>query len=335
MRNSCTISVWLVLLLVLTSLSIQGAHAKDPSPTSREYKLMLKPEIFNGTDPLPAIQTLWNMSFQPILDTTLDLHSDGKPRYHGSFHLDKERIVRFWDTPAPRPCLLKRHGYIFRERVRIEEGNKKTREVTLKFRSADQYLAATKEMIAKNDKAETKFEEDIGQVIVQVFDEFGVLHRYTDSNPSFKSVYSHSTTHPFGENKTPNTIKDVLNLYPGLSDGLKEESAKVNKDETIVPVSDMEVYEKVYTGPIMDLGKLDATFSLTLWYLKNDQAATHPMIAEISFKYELPNGENTFPRKVAKRAKDVFDTMQTLPAIDPTSSTKTAAVYDHANFCGS
>jgi hypothetical protein len=85
----------------------------------------------------------------------------------------------------------------------------------------------------------------------------------------------------------------------------------------------------------MDLGKLDATFSLTLWYKNNDQAATHPFIAKISFKYELQDGENTFPRKVVKREKDVFDKMQVLPAIDPTGSTKTAAVYDHANFCGS
>jgi hypothetical protein len=334
MRHSCTISSWLVLLLILTLPSIQGAQAKDPTVTSREYKLMLKPEFFSGADPFVAIQTLWSTSLQPILDTTLDLHSNGKPRYHGNFYLEKERMVRFWDTSAPRPCLLKRHGYIFRERVQIEKEGRKDREVTLKFRSADRYLSATKEMLAKHDKAKTKFEEDISQIIVQAIDEFGRLHRYSDRKPSFKSVYSHSTTQPFGENKPLNNVKDMLDLSPGLSGGLKEDAAKFSKDDTIALVSDLEVYEKVYKGPIMDLGKLDATFSLTLWYKNNDQPATHPFIAEISFKYELQDGENTFPRKVVKRAKDLFENMQTLQAIDPTSSTKTEAVYDHANFCG-
>ena len=335
MRYSYHLAILLAFFLVLTSLAIQSSQAKDPTITSREYRLMLKSENFSGADPSVAIQTLWSTHLQPVIDNTLGLRSNNKHRYHGNFQLDKERMVSFWDTPTPRSCLLKRHGYIFRERVRIEEDNEKKREVTLKFRSADRYLSATKEMIAKHDKAETKFEEDISQVIVQVFDENGVLHRYSDSKPSFRSVYSHSTTQPIGVNKTLNNMNDVLDLYPGLRDGLKDEDANVSKDETIVLVSDLEVYEKVYQGPIMDLGKLDAKFSLTLWYFNNDQADTHPLIAEISFKYELQDGENTFPRKVVKRAKDLFEAMQTLRAIDPTSSTKTAAVYDYDNFCGS
>lgn len=66
----------------------------------------------------------------------------------------------------------------FRERVGIKSNKEKKREVTLKFRSADRYLSAAKEMIAKQEKAGTKFEEDIGQVVVQACDENGVLHRY-------------------------------------------------------------------------------------------------------------------------------------------------------------
>ena len=79
------------------------------------------------------------------------------------------RRIRFLDSAEHT---LNGQRYVFRERIDVESME---RQVTLKYRHADRYVASDRDMGAADEgKAETKFEEDV--------------------KPPFVSVFSYSTT---------------------------------------------------------------------------------------------------------------------------------------------
>ncbi|WP_053075769.1 hypothetical protein [Crocosphaera watsonii] len=138
-----------VLSLVLFTTSLANAGTVV---TSREYKLILVPSNFNGSNPDDAVNDYWS---------ELQLLVEGEPiniEMKGSLTLAKNRTVKFYDTPGT--CQLKKKDLVFRERVENEK-----REVVLKFRSPDRYIAAS--LPISGDKP--KFEEASANLFVPSF----------------------------------------------------------------------------------------------------------------------------------------------------------------------
>ncbi len=280
------------LALFFSVLNITSVSADTPpAVSSREYKLMLQPSLFNGNNPVAMINTYWN-DLKTVINTVLSRSTSG------NFMLSHQRIIRFYDTLSS--CLLNRNNLIFRERI---EGDQ--REVTLKYRSPDRFIAAYQDMSAIAGDAETKFEEDL--------------------SAPFISKYSHSTTQNISSSKNLNRMDDPIGLYPGLL------SYQFDDTLPIAIVGNLTITEQVYQGPSIDLGSKNGEFSLTLWYANGNTGA--PVVAEISFKYADANED--YSENVVARAKILFELMQTMDTWQiSTALTKTAYVYGYnPSFC--
>jgi len=166
--------------------------AKRENVTSMEYKVMLRARLFDGDEQRmhSAIDAFWT-------DLTAALAAMDIP-CEGSFtQVKARRLIRFFDTDEHR---INADQYIVREREDLDTGE---REVTLKFRHPDRYVAADRRMDPADARdAKTKFEEDV--------------------KPPFVSVYSFSTTQPLQSGSVLGQVQDVADLFPGLADDLSE-----------------------------------------------------------------------------------------------------------------
>jgi hypothetical protein len=120
---------------------------------SREYKVMLRPNRFRGNEEtlLEAARVLWHdfsttvKKRKTVVDTGGDLT-----------RIATRRLITFYDT---RDRILNEARYIFRERRGLDGSD---RDITLKFRHPDRYVAQDRNMDASaSTEARTKFEEDI------------------------------------------------------------------------------------------------------------------------------------------------------------------------------
>ena len=126
---------------------------------SREYKVMLLPERFAGSESemRAAVARFWT-DVTRVLEP-LDIPSKGS--FDG---VKARRRIRFFDTTANG---FNRQRYLFRERVDVQTGE---RQLTLKYRHPDRYVSSDRNMDASVDKnVETKFEEDVKPPFVSVF----------------------------------------------------------------------------------------------------------------------------------------------------------------------
>lgn len=275
------------------TLPVTGDKDADMSLDSREYKLMLDPKQFAGYDPTPALSSLETDLLDRMVRSGLELETNGTVTA-----LRAERTVKFYDTPGE--CALRERGFIFRERS--SDGD---REVTLKFRSPDRYVAASHDLDASRAAAEHKFEEDI--------------------KPGFRSIFSQSNTAGIGSRKRFDDIGDLADLFEGI------EQADIPNSTPLAVVAGAPMYEYVFGRRIFDLGDLTAEMSVTLWYL--DPADTEPAVAELSFKYE-EDERDLDPESVATGIR-LFERMTSLGRwVADDSPTKTAFVYSiDPTFC--
>src|SRR5262245_37834831 len=122
-----------------------------PKPTvvSREYKVMLRAARFRGDEEAlrRTTRAFWLEFRRAIGPVVID--SDGELD-----SIEKARLILFYDTAGH---LLNENGYIFRERRGEPPGD---REVTLKFRHPDGYVAQDRHVGMGNAGGATKFEED-------------------------------------------------------------------------------------------------------------------------------------------------------------------------------
>ena len=157
-------------ILLLPLSGIAGGIELD----SREYKLMLDPSKFAGTEPRQAVERFMGEQLVPAVRQQWTDHAADELAEKG-LKVGERRVVRFWDSSD---CLLYRHGFAWRGRVDTDANGTETDEVelTLKFRSPDQFLAAGTPLKARqharND--DTKLEEDLGPVAVRSGPEEGV-----------------------------------------------------------------------------------------------------------------------------------------------------------------
>jgi hypothetical protein len=288
-----------------------AATAQEPKLQSREYKLMLDPKRFDRLAPQRVVDQLWTTKLAGIIATHLDKRSDGGTRAKGLFDKTKQRKVVFRDTNET--CLLDRQGYIFREHTRLKDG-KPDREVTLKFRSPDIFLAAAR-MPATGD---SKFEEDITPVVIVSSGKPAVARFATP--PSMRSLFSASETRDVPADVRLTTLADVVRVFPEL--GTRLETAAVAPSEAVRPGRAFN--EMVISGGTVDLGSsLDAEFDVTLWY-DGLPGRGKPETAELSFKYDVKNGRVS--GEAAARALRLFTALQSDLAdwTSPDRETKTS-----------
>jgi len=279
---------WMKAGVLAAAMAMAGwAHADVP--TSREYKVMLNPALF-ANQPKIASNAF-------LADLKAALTSAGFDRtIGGSFAKDKERTVRFYDSPGT--CQLRAQSYSFRERVDSD------RESTLKFRSTSQSAAAAVTIKGTQSGAESKFEMD---------------------KTASVEAYSRSTKQDFSTSKNLNKMKDVTDLYS------KATGLTVTPNDPLVIVGNLSVWEKTYDGPNSDLGQQGADFSVSLWYMnENDNA---PVVAEASFTVEEKDGD--FTNKVTQRSTLIFNTMTQMSSwTSPNAIPKTTWVYQYdPTFC--
>ena len=267
---------------------------KTQPVVSREYKVMLQATKFAGTQKqlLTTARDLWG-DFARAVEPFV-FKADGT--------LDtiaKQRLIVFLDSQAQH---LRAGGYIFRVRRAIDGSQP---EVTLKFRHPDRYVAERRQMKSCRIRTETKFEEDV--------------------KAPFVSLYSFSTRGRIARNGVPATLDDVVNLFPDLPKRL----GKTDERLSISEVNGFTARELVITGPMLKIGttpKVKVECALIVWYDQHG-AADEPVAVEFSYRYG--NAAGQYGGKVARRAFDIFETMQTdlKTWIDPSPRTKTAFVY--------
>ena len=250
--------------------------------TSHEYKIMLKADQFQGDRDalLERVERFWDDFTKAITPIVIDV--DGELN-----EVKKERHIQFYDTDEP--YRLRINHYVFRERIEIENNQRKQREVTLKFRHRDQDIARDRYMgVAADKEGETKFEEDI--------------------KIPFERLYSYSTKQDIGKDKKLNRMDDPVGLYPGLAEKLNQ----YKSDEAIRPVHGNKAHELVIQGdnkPEFRVDRnpnIDCECALIVWYKAGDQM-TNPLLVEFSFKYEERGG---YSGTASQRAEDVFEILQ-------------------------
>ena len=268
----------------------------DLRVVSREYKVILRAARFGGDEGrlLETAGAFWREAGEAF--TGVVVHVGGNLS-----KVQARRLIRFYDTPRRD---LNANAYIFRERAEIDG---KLREVTLKFRHPDRYLAQDRDMSAvAGADARTKFEEDI--------------------KPPFQSLYSHSTTQRIASTKTLDTLKDLDDLYPGTKPTLER-----LKDTPIEVVNGFTAREFVVGGAEMELGKsrnVKAECALIVWYDGGDSSKSEsPVVVEFSFKYG--DARENYGGGSARRAYETFNVLQhgLTDWVDKTSQTKTAFAY--------
>src|SRR5262245_51173452 len=264
---------------------------------SREYKIMLRSKMFTGAEKalLGHAHALWCDVAGKVGPVALGAAGD-------LCRSKTERLISFHDT-AKR--WLNDACYVFRER-RAENGS--GREITLKFRHPDRFLAQAREMRANASDAKTKFEEDI--------------------KAPFVSLYSFSTTVAIDASAAFTKLRDVSRLFPDLTKRLDN----AGDTELLHAVRKFTAREIVIDGATTQIGKtphVDAEWALIVWYNAHGEEGK-PVAVELSYRYGDKDGE--YGGGVTRRAFDVFDTIQSKLKrwVDPNPMTKTAFVFHGA-----
>ena len=269
--------------------------------TSREYKVMLRENRFTGDEAqlLKAAGEFRRDLKKAVKAIVIEVDGD-------LARIKTRRLIRFYDTAGHH---LIEGQYIFRER---HEPITDEREVTLKFRHPDRYLAEDRDMDAApgagdgdGNTARTKFEEDI--------------------KAPFASLYSFSTTLHIPRNKELNKLKDVARMFPGIVNRLNG----FPDGKALVVVDGFTARELVIVGASLQLAKtpnVAAECGLIVWY-DHARSDKKPVVVEFSFRYGDKN-EN-YSGGVVRRAFEAFRTLQAKldKWVDPKKGTKTAYVY--------
>lgn len=282
----------------------------DIKVKSREYKIMLKADRFAGDEErvVETARAFWRDYAKALGPKVLGVLGDLS-------EIRDRRTIRFFDTPNRQ---LNDNAYIVRERAAVDGSS---REITLKFRHVDRYIAADRDMRAvPGSKVKMKFEEDI--------------------KPPFQQLYSFSTSVPVSAEQKLAKVKHVVDIFPGF----KGSFGGFADDQPLAVVQDFTAHELVIGGGSLYLGKrhgVHASCVLVIWH---DHAKTSgnpasgkpdiskqdlgkPAVAEFSFKYG-DRGE-MYGGGTVRRAYDAFLVLQNQMNewIDKDSKTKTAFVY--------
>ncbi|MDY1548513.1 hypothetical protein [Luteibacter sahnii] len=162
----------------------------------------------------------------------------------GNFSAGDRDVLTYVDTP--HTCQLMARGYS----VRVRSGD--DNDIQFKFRHPDEELSYWTDVSGAGKNASTKLETDVTP---------GSL------------VLAHSTSQD--ATTTPGTVAALIKQFPGASALSDISSASLSN------VAGVTITQQEYDGPSADLGKSEADFTLTLWYVNG---ASTPALAELSFR---------------------------------------------------
>jgi hypothetical protein len=288
---------------------------------AREYKLLLKPSWVarEGVERIAA-----EILPERLRKTAENYLAERRfePAWRGdAFELEKKRKLRYWDTENQ---LLSRHDYALRERTEVRDDAKEVerKEVTLKLRTPDLFVAASAALPGARHGARTKLEEDIAPLEVEQYLD-GVKRVVLAERRSIRSRFTLSTTQLVSVQRRLDTLDDGFELYPTLKKNLRMgQPERIGGDTELL--SGRRVREFVHKGPKLALGDgIAAWFCLTFWYFKPDLETLG--VAEVSFKCMLKAG-GSMPVDPARRALALFIGMQNdlAEVVDLEEASKTA-----------
>jgi hypothetical protein len=266
---------------------------------SREYKVMLRPNRFSGEKNalLQASEAFWQDCSQCTAQIVV--------KATGAFKKgDDDRYIAFYDTAGHD---LYKAKYILRQRWDVGDEKRNdvgTKEVTLKFRHQDRYIAQDRVMqVSTAHRARTKFEEDI--------------------KIPFVSVYSFSTTARRCQGVI-NDLRDIGRLFPDIQHRL----GPVPKTPVRI-VNGFTAREVVLTGAAFQIArtpKVEAQCALIVWYDDHGER-NKPVVVEFSYRYG--NKDEIYQGARIRRAFEIFERLQTKLSkwVDSSLPTKTAFVY--------
>lgn len=279
---------------------------------AREFKLLIDPSWLKGAPSRGRANAFFRAHIEPIIAAEL-----GEERKGSRFDEDERRVLRFWDTPDG---LLARQDFTLRERVAAADDKKDRarREMTLKLRTPDLFLAAATRLPGARRDAESKFEEDVAPL--EVAEPSG---RVALADPrSIRSRFALSTKQTVGTRSAFVSLDKAFAHFPTLEENLVAGGVAVPEGPAELTPG-FTVREFVAKGATVDLGKkVTGEFALTIWDFET--GAPRPRIAEISYKCPLPNGR--LSANVARRALRLFLAMQLRlgDLIDLSATSKTA-----------
>jgi hypothetical protein len=265
----------------------------------REYKLLLKPELFHKPH---SFHKFWKIA-----------HHEAKSLGVTLSKMDKEaaphtREVVFYDTPKFK---LYNSGFILRKRTFYHHGVPDTNhELVIKFRHPDRKTAAAVDVRPLLPCIHTiKFKEEI------------LLPK--DNSVGMRTIYSHNC-----ELDTPNIlltqkVELIQNAFPALK------AVEANPKATMEPVHDASMAEYLFNLGELDFGgKLGAKATLAVWRVRTTD---EPLVAEFAFqlKFDRPEAVHRKPRELSES----FYTGLQARASDwiQRGTTKTALVYGLGN----
>jgi hypothetical protein len=239
--------------------------------TSREYKITLNVDekLFQDWD---------RCGFEHLLKIVKFAALQARVKCSGKFKPFNKFIVQYNDTPN---LDLYKNGWIFRKRKYRDEETYPY-EYTLKYRSPDRYLSATKDISPSstfiNNKSMNvyhKFEEDI-------------------TLDPHKSNYSPSTNiyikHSFPFKK----FGTLLSVFPGLK------QLKVGDETPLFGVQGKKVIQEVWKGVTMKLGESDIKLKIVLWWdivpsERKERKTPNLLFGELMFR--LKSSKEKYPKK--------------------------------------
>jgi hypothetical protein len=273
--------------------------------SSREYKFMLKPELFAGDAEAcrAKVASFWKAANGILHDS--GIATSGKL----SAKPDKQRQILFLDTDGLD--LYKKSDLVFRLRRKL--GSDGPWQATLKFRHGDRLMGEAQEFRLHDggdlDEDETfgKFEEDIKAVV-------------SGRTPRFWALFSRSVNADF--DAVPKTIGACLKAYdraPIMTLPLKT---------PVSQVKDLMITEHLFEGASLVLsGNVEAECGLILWW--KEQSPQAPLAVEFSFRFKLKN-----VKAQDEAVRKAWDAMTALCLSEnwafPDGPTKTAIVYGDA-----
>ncbi|MEO8205784.1 MAG: hypothetical protein ABI615_06350 [Chthoniobacterales bacterium] len=261
----------------------------------REYKILLKPELFNSAD---RFEEYWKQikHIAKKLDVGVTTNDNG-------FH----RLVRevlFYDTPDYD---LYNNSFILRKRTFYEDGWPKTdHELTFKFRNTDMdTTAATDIHPLIEGKSDVKFKDEV----LPLKDEIGGM----------RSLYSHNCVLISPNIVLEQGIEDIEKVFPTLK------NIKLARPSPISLVNNMSVEEvQVDVGSFHFGHHYDAKATIAIW---RNRGTEQSLVGEFAFQAKFDR-EDEVHHKAKALSEEFFKAVQTeAPEWVLLGTTKTAKVY--------
>ncbi len=186
---------------------------------SKEYKLMLKVEIFKDKD----------KGIEKVIDIIKSKVKDQKGTFTEEY-IPNDKSKKVWYLDTKNHELYKNNGLL----TRVKENQDKTKyNVEFKIRNSDKSIASSYDLSNPEKSINYQFKEE--------------KHKFEeDITTPFKSIYSESAEFKYKDISNLEKYKDIKSIYPSLDLKMSD------KKEDLLKVNDFKATEN---NPI--LGKIE------------------------------------------------------------------------------